>query len=278
MEQHSNLKRVMEAETIKNAVSPKNYRNRKNAITLFIVIGFASILFISCNYINKSGDEYLTCDKIHPSSSRFSTLNVRIGSTYADYSGYSSLVLAVGRYVDSKWKPFFVAESNKNSKIQTFTLKNVPDEFLENFICDTYSPNGRHYGKNFRLLSWDLLDSELQKLESIKISNANAKIAIILYGSIAIYANGQMGNDDGLITSVNAEMSPDKEKMDCFFRCAHLVYSDSDCDITGYYWDNTIKVEIYLRKGWNKVFDFNDRIITTDDVKDSHLIWFQHAG
>jgi hypothetical protein len=280
----------MEPETIqKNGASLKdlNTRSRGKFFALFLSIGFAIFVFNSCdNDENDIIEETLACENIHPSASTFTTIDVQIGDTYANRSGgYASLTFYTRSVVGNK--SFCVAESQKNSKNQTFTFKDVPDEYLEKLIIDEYYlvyPNGQIFKiyNHFQLIEPNayigLTKDELQK---INISNINTKIAMVSCGAVTITAKGQMTGDDGLISSVHAEMCP-SDKMECFFNIydSYLVYSDSDCDITGRYGDSDL--EIHLRKGWNKVFAFGERsyprIITTDDIKDGHLIWTQTAG
>jgi len=263
-----------------------------------LIFMLSIFVFTGCktNNDDNTNEEYLTCDKIHSTASTFTTLNVHIGSTYADNSGYSKLTLGTNNLVnDTTRKSFVVAESEKNSKSQTFILKDVPNEYLGNLIYDVYSggyrivypanpldtiyvPLKKVEGyKNFQLYQYEASDSELQK---INISNKNTKIAIINECAISIKAKGIMGTDDGndaLGFHTVAEIDLDNNKIECSFSYvnSNFVYSDSDCDITGSL--NGVNIDIHLRKGWNKVFDFNDRIITSD-IKDSYFIWYQHAG
>jgi hypothetical protein len=276
---------AMEPETIqKNGVSPKDLktRSRGNFFALLLSIGFAIVVFNSCDEIEKENDtieETLACEDIHPSASTFTTIDVRIEYTSAD-GRYESLKFFTRSVVDDKH--FCVAESQKNSKEQTFTFKDVPNEYLEKLIIDEYSFVNMGYIHTtynyFPLIEGNayrgFTEDELQR---INISNINTKIAMVFYGSVMITAIGQMTGDDGTISRVGAEMNP-SDKMECLFNRwgSYLVYSDSDCDITGRYGD--LNLEIHLRKGWNKVFAFEDRIITTDDIKDSHLTWYQSAG
>jgi len=262
--------------------------NLRKVVAIAICL-IGTTMFLSCDGNENNNDtEYLTCDKIHSSASTFTTLNVRIGSTYADRWGYSRLRFETYSDSFSGKKSFIVAESEKDSKNQTFTLKDVPNEYLDNLITDVYQNVFENGGwiwklseryKSFLVVGRSLIEN--YEMDNINISNKNTKIAIIYQGSIGIYAKGIMGNDDGddaLGYYTSAQMSSDYEngKIECSFRGGDLVYSDSDCDITGYIGDRVIN--IYLRKGWNKVFDFDDRRITTDDIKDSHLLWYQWAG
>ena len=265
---------------------------------MLFALGMASSILISCEDDivedeNNIVEEYLPCEKIRSSASTFTKLEANIGHTYADYFGYSKLWLKTNNHVnDTISKSFIVAESEINSKKQTFTLKNVPDEYLGDLIYDSYKgeyigldpntnqPMFQYYKeegyKNFQLLAFgSVQDSKL----NINISNKNTKIAIIKNGYIWISAKGQMMNDDGYLASTAADLSPNDEKMECYFSRGDLVYSNSDCDITGYFENGDIvNIDVHLRKGWNKIFHFNDRIITTDDIKDGHLLWYQHAG
>ena len=259
--------------------------NLRKVVAIAICLAVTT-MFSGCG--NENDDEkYLTCDDIRSSGSTFTMLNVTIGHSNADYLGYARLEFRPNG-VD-----FIVAESEKNSKSQTFIFKNVPDVYLENIItnyCEYVEENGiwifkpREGYKRFDLISLNgLTNSELQNImQNINISNQNTKIAIIPYGYITIYAKGQMWSPDGAFSRTQANMYP-SETLECGFNVygSHLVYSDSDCDITGNfkYGDWSIKnLDIRLRKGWNKVFDFGERIITTDDVQDSHLIWNDFAG
>ena len=175
-------------------------------------------------------------------------------------------------------KSFIVAESENSNKSQTLTLKNVPNEYLENLITDTYNYSFEKNEwvvlegyKDFRLLG--IYMSKDSELKNINISNKNTKIAIILEGSIFAKGCGTM------------TMLPNDEKwnVQCFFISGCLVYSDSDCDITGYDTacsgcSDVLNYDIRLRKGWNKVFFFEGKGITSDDIKDSHLVWFNIAS
>ena len=284
----------MEPETIsKNGASPKSQKSRSNfkifAILAFMM--FITFVFTGCatGSNDKTIDKELTCEQINSTTSTFTTLNVSIGSSYADMWGITGYAFELSKYNtdDGKYKHFTVAESNSNQKQQTFTFRNnVPDEFLEDFMYDTYYLGGEHtgeyYSKYFRLLQWDIPKGSESQLQNISISNPNTKIAIIGYGYIKIFAKGEMGNDDGpntLGNSVQAQMmpAPENNKLKCPFIYCDLVYSNSDCNITGYKYD-TVSVDIRLKQGWNKVFTFGDRIITTDDVKESHILWYQNAG
>ena len=293
----SSLNRVMEPETIsKNGASPKSLMSRGN-FKIIAILAFALSIFIftGCSTVNEETppEEILSCDKIESSIATFTTLNVKIGPSYADswgITGYAFELFKNNPDDDGKYKRCIVAESNSNSKQQTFTFRdNVPDEFLEDFMYDTYYLGGEHvgeyFGKSFRLLQWDIPKGSESQLQNISISNPNTKIAIIDYGYIRIFVNGVMGTDDGpdiLGRSVQAQMMPDYEntKLECRFKYCDLVYSNSDCNITGIAakQNYTASVDIRLKKGWNKVFTFADRIITTNDVKDSYILWYQNAG
>jgi len=287
-QQFSNLDSVMEPETIsKNGASLKSQMSRSNfkifAMLAFMI--FVTFVFTGCATGNKdnTNDKELTCEQINSSTSKFTTLHVSIGSSSADYWGITGYEFELWRTVNGVNQKFIVAESNNNTKRQTFTFKNVPDEYLADLIYDTYNLSYEYFGKEFRLLQWRIAKGSEVQLQNLSISNQNTKIAIISYSYIRISAKGEMGSDDGpntLGNSVQAQMKPDpeNEKLKCPFSYCDLVYSNSDCDITGYIYD-TISVDVRLRKGWNKVFHFwNNKIITTDDIKDSHILWYQTAG
>jgi len=300
MQQYTNLNKIMERETIKKKQTNQKILRLGLFFKMFSLLSFliSAFIFTRCKTDNNNdtGEEYLTCDKIHSTASTFTTLNVSIGSTYADNSGYSKITLWTNNLVnDTTRKSFVVAESEKNSKSQTFILKDVPNEYLGNLVYDVYSggrkivypsnpldtiyePFKKVEGyKSFQLYPMELSNSELQNLH---FSNKNTKIAIIYECAISIKAKAKMGTDDGddaLGFYTVAEIDLDNTKIECSFQYgnSNFVYSDSDCDIVGKI--NTVNIDIHLRKGWNKVFDFNGTIITSD-LKDSYFIWYQHAG
>jgi hypothetical protein len=240
------------------------------------------------NKVAEKKDSTLRCDDIHGGVSSFTTINVRISNTYADASGYASLKMTTLNHVSPKqYKSFCVAQSEIDSKNQTFTLRDVPDEYLGNLTYDVYdyepyydrkSPIRKINGsKHFELISHQHRGIEEAELKNLTISNPDVKVAIVMYGSITITAKGKMRSNDGRLSSVNAEMyASDKLECDSQGYLGDLVYSNADCDITGVCEDR--EIDIHLKKGWNKVFFFTNRIITSPDVKDEHIVWYQGAG
>ena len=165
-------------------------------------------------------------------------------------------------------KSFVAAESKNGSNEQTLALKNIPDEYLESLITEMYTYNFEtkkyviwegYY--EFRLLK--MVRNGDSEFKDIKIGNRNTKVAVIQFGEIVSDGCGQL--------TMHAD--DDKWDVQCCFDFGFLVYSDSNCDITDV--DGTIDVR--LRKGWNKVYFCPYKTITTDDIKDDHLIWYNIA-
>ena len=263
----------------------RNKFNLRKVVAIAICLAGTTVLS-GCGNENDDGSndgkEFLTCDKIHSSASTFTTLNVQAfdlqigGRTNADYlKSDTRLSFIANTIVDGTSKSFIVAESEYKSENLILTFKDAPNGYLAELISDAYDLNAKKIEGRKTIYALSEQWYSETDFENLNISNKNIKTTKIYYGWIFISPKTTPWHGDFYATMGLANIDCDSG--------GWFVYCDSNCEITGYIpkysgSSEMININILLRKGWNKVFNLGDRIITTDNIKDSHLYWYSYAG